>query len=59
VRLVDLARRSAATSLALTGLPEAGRALDRAGELVSDPGFEVHLRNVRALHAAQVRKAAR
>jgi hypothetical protein len=58
-RLVDLARRAAATSLALTGLPEAGRALDRAGELVSDPGFEVHLRNVRALHAAQVRKAAR
>ena len=58
-RLVDLARRSAATSLALTGLPEAGRALDRAGGRASDARFEAHLRNVRALHAEQARGVAK
>lgn len=58
-RLVDLARRSAATSLALTGLPEARGALDRAGGRASDARFEAHLRNVRALHAERVREVAR
>jgi hypothetical protein len=55
-RLRDLARRSAATSLALTGLPEARSALDRAGGRASDPRFEAHLRNVRALHAERARE---
>jgi len=57
-RLRDLARRSAATSLALTGLPEARRALDRASGPASDPRFEVHLRNVRALHSERARGVA-
>jgi len=58
-RLRNLARRSAATSLALTGLPEARRALDRAGRDASDARFEEHLRNARALHAERARRGAR
>lgn len=58
-RLRDLARRSAATSLALTGLPEARRALDRASREASDARFEEHLRNARALHAERAREVAR
>ena len=55
-RLRALARRSAATSLGLTGLPEARRALDRAGRDASDARFDDHLRSARALHAARVRE---
>lgn len=55
-RLLDLARRSAATSLALTGLPEARRALDRASRNASDAPFEEHLRNALALHAERIRE---
>lgn len=55
-RLLDLARRSAATSLALTGLPEARRALDRASRNASDAAFEEHLRNALALHAERIRE---
>lgn len=55
-RLRVLARRSAATSLGLTGLPEARRALDRAGRDASDARFDDHLRSVRALHAARARE---
>lgn len=54
-RLYDLARRSAATSLALTGLPEAGQALDRAGRELSDVRFEAHLREARALYARRAK----
>lgn len=57
-RLRDLARRSAATSLGLTGLPEARRALDRAGRDASDARFDAHLRNARALHAERTREVA-
>lgn len=57
-RLLDLARRSAATSLALTGLPEARRALDRASRNASDAPFEEHLRNALALHAERIREVA-
>lgn len=55
-RLLDLARRSAATSLALTGLPEARHALDRASRNASDAAFEEHLRNALALHAERIRE---
>jgi HEAT repeat protein len=57
-RLRKLARRSAATSLGLTGLPEARRALDRAARDASDAGFEEHLRNARALHLERARQLA-
>lgn len=57
-RLLDLARRSAATSLALTGLPEARRTLDRASRNASDAPFEEHLRNALALHAERIREVA-
>jgi hypothetical protein len=57
-RLRNLARRSAASSLALTGLPEARRALDRAGRDASDARFEEHLRNARALHAERAQRVA-
>jgi len=58
-RLRDLARRSAATSLARTGLPEARRALDRADRDASDARFEEHLRGARARHAERAREVAR
>lgn len=57
-RLRALARRSAATSLGLTGLPEARRALDRAGRDASDVRFGDHLRSVLALHSARAREVA-
>jgi hypothetical protein len=57
-RLRNLACRSAASSLALTGLPEARRALDRAGRDASDVRFEEHLRNARALHAERATRVA-
>ena len=49
-RLHRLARRAAATALGLSGLPESGAALDRAGRRASDLAFEEHLRSARALH---------
>ncbi len=55
-RLRDLARRSALTSLALTGLPEARQVLDRAGRDASDARLEAHLRDARARHAERVRE---
>jgi hypothetical protein len=58
-RLRNLARRSAATSLGLTGLPEARRVLDRMGRDASDARFEEHLRNARALHAERAERVAR
>lgn len=58
-RLRDLARRSAATSLARTGLSEARRALDRAGRNASDLRFEAHLHEARKLHAERVREGTR
>ncbi len=58
-RLRRLARDSAATSLAETGLPEARRMLDRAGRNTSDPQFEVHLRELRMRHAQRAREVAR
>ena len=47
---IRLARRAAATALGLSGLPESGAALDRAGRRASDLAFEEHLRSARALH---------
>jgi hypothetical protein len=58
-RLRRLARDSAATSLAETGLPEARRMLDRAGRNASDAQFEEHLREARVLHAERAREVAR
>ena len=58
-RLRRLARDSAVTSLAETGLPEARRMLERAGGDASDIQFERHLREVRALHAERAREVAR
>jgi len=42
-RLARLARRGAASALAESGLPAAGRVLERAGRKASDPDFEAHL----------------
>jgi len=50
-RLARQSRRAAASALALTGLPAARRALDRAGQDVSDADFEAHLESMRGLHA--------
>jgi hypothetical protein len=58
-RLRRLARDSAATSLAETGLPEARRMLDRVRRNTSDARFEEHLREARALHAERARELAR
>lgn len=57
--LHDLARRGAATSLALTGLPEARRALDRASRNLSDVRFAEHLMALRVLHAERARERAK
>jgi hypothetical protein len=53
-RLARLARRSAASSLARTGLPAAGEALDRADRRASDPVFAAHLREQRSVHRRRV-----
>jgi hypothetical protein len=58
-RLRDLARRGAATSLALTGLPQARRALDAAGADASDARFETRLREARIRHGEVVRERSR
>ncbi|MBW2424425.1 MAG: hypothetical protein JRG86_09255 [Deltaproteobacteria bacterium] len=50
-RLHRLALRSVLTSLAESGLPEAGVLLDRAGRDLSDPDLHAHLEEMRALHA--------
>lgn len=50
-RLSRQSRRAAASALALSGLPAARRALDRAGQDVSDADLEAHLESMRALHA--------
>jgi hypothetical protein len=42
--------RASATALAMTGLPEAARALDRVARRTTDAEFDEHLRGVRALH---------
>jgi hypothetical protein len=49
-RLVNQSRRSAATSLALTGLPGAGEALQRAGRSVQDERFREYLDEALDLH---------
>lgn len=49
-RLVSQSRRSAATWLARTGLPEAGAALDRVRGDASDQRFRDHLEGARRLH---------
>lgn len=57
-RLVRLRRQSAATALALTGLPEAARALDRASQISSDAEFSKHLRDARTLHRGRAREVS-
>jgi len=42
--------RASATALAMTGLPEAARALDRVARWTTDADFDEHLRAVRELH---------
>ena len=54
-RLHDLDRRAAAMALGMTGLPAAGRVLDRAGRRASDSEFEEHLRGARRLHARRAK----
>ena len=49
-RLIRQSRRATATALAMTGLPEAASALDRAGRNATDIEFEQHLRGARAMH---------
>ena len=58
-RLVSNGRRSAASGLALTGLPEAEAALERAGGRFSDQDFEAHLSRARALHGQRAAERAR
>ena len=58
-RLVQQSRRSAATCLAETGLPEAGTALQRAGRSASDASFQEHLDEVRSLHLRKADERAR
>jgi len=59
-RLVSLSRRAAASSLAMTGLPEAASVLERAHGRSSDQDFEAHLSRARAMHrqAADARARA-
>ncbi len=58
-RLRRLARRAAATALAVSGLPEAGEVLDRARQRAGDVEFEAHLRSARALHRRRAATRAR
>jgi hypothetical protein len=55
-RLVSQSRRAAATCLAMTGMPEAGAALDRAERRASDQSFRNHLESARALHRESGRR---
>lgn len=52
-RLGKMKQQGVATSLAITGLPEAALALDRMDRRASDPELSDHLREVRALHRAR------
>jgi hypothetical protein len=58
-RLASQLRHAAARSLALTSLPAARAALDRAGGNASDPEFAAHLEAMRELHAQRSRERAR
>lgn len=58
-RLVELGRRAAATCLALTGLPTARAALDRAAANTTDAGFAEHLTRARALHQQRAQELGR
>ena len=61
-RLLRENRRAVATSLAMTGLPEARRILDRvarSGNGVSDPEFARHLQELRSLRLKQPREVGR
>jgi hypothetical protein len=55
-RLVSQSRRAAATCLAMTGLPEAGAALDRARLRASDQSFRLHLDRARERHRRSGRR---
>jgi len=54
-RLVSQSRRSAATCLARTGMPEAGAALDRARDDAPDRAFRDHLEGARELFRESAR----
>jgi hypothetical protein len=57
-RLVDQARRSAATGLAFSGMPEAQKALGRAKRSSSDASLHKHVEKMRGLHGERaVRRA--
>ncbi|HPG26070.1 MAG: hypothetical protein H6748_12740 [Spirochaetaceae bacterium] len=58
-RLARLAQRGAASALAETGLPSAGRALGRVERRSSDPELDAHLRAMRARHGERARARAR
>lgn len=58
-RLHGMARKSAATCMAETGLPAARRALERAERTSSDANFEAHLREARALHSRRAQEGGR
>lgn len=58
-RLHELGRRGAATSLALTGLPEARAVLDRAATNATNPDFAAHLTEARALHTQRAQELSR
>ncbi len=58
-RLHGMARKSAATAMAETGLPAARRALERAERMSSDADFEAHLRGARALHSRRAQEGGR
>lgn len=53
-RLAILRRRAAATSLAMTGLPEAGAILEQKASSSEDPEFVAHIQEVLELHFEQV-----
>jgi hypothetical protein len=55
-RLRSQSRRGAASALGMTGLPEAGQALERANRVATDPQFDRHLRESLEEHE---RRAAR
>lgn len=57
-RLGDLERRAAATSLAMTGLPEAAVLLGRALES-AQPGFAEHVRGAQRLHSDRAAERSR
>jgi len=58
-RLGRMTRDAAVTSLAETGMPEAGRILDRVLRDATDVQFEQHLRDARARHRERAREVGR